>query len=175
MVSGLKLDIGCGGGVKFKPRPRGDINCDINIPLSRIPNFIRCDAHFLPFKSDIFNGVFMFEVLEHLVSPLNALREARRVLCEKGVLELSTPNALFVLKVARALKRGFYSPYEDHIATWGKPELENLLRKANFRNIRISYPAFQGVSYKFIERLLLILCVFKSLRPQLLVKARKRE
>jgi len=173
VVSGLKLDIGCGGGVKFRPHPRGDINCDINIPLSTIPNFIRCDADFLPFKPDIFDRVSMYEVLEHLASPLNALIEARRVLQKGGVLELSTPNALFILKVARAVKRGFYSPYEDHIETWGKPELENLLKRANFRNISVSFATQLGGRYKFIERLLLVLCVFESLRPQLVARARK--
>lgn len=39
------LDVGCGID-SF----RGDVNCDISKPLDIIPNFVFCDAHFLPFR-----------------------------------------------------------------------------------------------------------------------------
>jgi ubiquinone/menaquinone biosynthesis C-methylase UbiE len=38
----------------------------------------------LPFKDDYFDLIIMFEVIEHLVNPDNALREARRVLKPSG-------------------------------------------------------------------------------------------
>lgn len=34
-----------------------------------------------------------------------------------GKILIETPNAIFVLKVLRAMKRGFYTVDRDHIAT----------------------------------------------------------
>ncbi len=170
----LKLDIGCGSGTKFKPFPRGDINCDIDIPLTKVPNFVRCDAHFIPFKQNIFERVFLYDVLEHLESPLKALRGIHEALIEGGTLELGTPNALYILKVARAVKRGFYSPDENHIATYGSPELKSLLEKAGFKQVNIRYTTYLDGPHKPIERLILFLCLFRALRSrQLLAEACK--
>lgn len=170
----MKLDIGCGGGTKFKPSPRGDINCDIDTPLRKVPNFVRCDAHFLPFKQDIFERVFLYDVVEHLENPLKALREIYEVLIKGGILELGTPNAIYILKVARAVKRGFYSPHENHIATYGSPELKSLLEKAGFEQVNIRYTTYFDEPHKPIERLILFLCRFRALRNrQLLAEANK--
>lgn len=163
----MKLDIGCGGSTRFKPFPRGDINCDIEIPLTKIQNFVRCDAHYLPFKTHGFSEVFMYEVLEHLESPFKALKDAQQILKEGGKLELTTPNALYVLKIVRSAKRGFYSVWEDHIITWGLPELKTLLEKVGFKQINIQY-THKDRPYRPIERFIMFLCWFKALRNNLL-------
>lgn len=167
----MKLDIGSGGGTKFKPSPRGDINCDISVPSTKVQNFIRCDAHFLPFKQNIFERVFLYNVIEHLEAPFKALKEVYEVLIERGTLELATPNALHILKVVRAAKRGFYSPEEDHIATYGLPELKSLLEKVGFKQINVEYIYIycNGFKYSLIERLILFLCRFKALRTRCLL------
>ncbi len=46
----------------------------------------------IPFKDNFFDMVFASEVIEHLVNPDNFLKEARRVLKDKGILILTTPN-----------------------------------------------------------------------------------
>lgn len=165
----MKLDIGCGGGTKFKPSPKGDINCDISVPSTKAQNFIRCDAHFLPFKQNIFERVFLYSVLEHLEAPFKALKEIYEVLIEQGTLELETANALHILKIARATKRGFYSPEEDHIATYGLPELKSLLEKVGFKHVNVEYTCCNGFKYSLIERLILFLCRFKALRNRCLL------
>jgi SAM-dependent methyltransferase len=77
------LDVGCGG------TPRGDVNGDffsgytphtrVTINPKKIPNFIRLDAHHLPFKNDSFDTIISYHVLEHLQNPQKALKDMKRV------------------------------------------------------------------------------------------------
>lgn len=78
------LDVGCGR------RPLGTVNCDLFVKGSKdhrcrplqpqiTPNFVKCDAHCLPFRTRSFNIVISRHVLEHLDNPLVALEEWARV------------------------------------------------------------------------------------------------
>lgn len=49
----------------------------------------------LPFQGGAISAVFLLEVLEHLLDPDYALSEVHRVLRDRGVLILSTPNLAF--------------------------------------------------------------------------------
>jgi ubiquinone/menaquinone biosynthesis C-methylase UbiE len=79
----LILDVGCG------PTPRGDVNVDFwtgytphtmrKINPQNTQNFLKVDAHFLPFKDQSFDIAISFHVLEHLENPFKALNEMRRV------------------------------------------------------------------------------------------------
>jgi len=163
------LDIGCGGSEDFKiQKVRGDVNCDILKPAFKIRNFVLCDAHYLPFKASSFSQVFMYEVLEHLESPFKALKNIQYVLKRGGKLNLTTPNGLHILKIARSVKRGFYSPHQDHVAIWNLPELKILLQKVGFKEINIQY-TYRDKSRKLTERFILFLCKFKELRYKLLL------
>ena len=66
----------------------------------------------LPFQDSTFDVVVSFEVIEHLEEPLQAafLGEARRVLCEQGILVISTPN------------KAVYSDYANHHNEFHKKE-----------------------------------------------------
>jgi SAM-dependent methyltransferase len=46
----------------------------------------------LPLKDNSFDCVLMSEVIEHLETPQNSIREAARVLCSGGRLLITTPN-----------------------------------------------------------------------------------
>jgi len=82
------LDVGCGN------HPRGDVNvdlylnewtmhCDSKNPIyidsKYIPNPIKADASYLPFKNETFDSVLLDNILEHLDNPTKALKEALRV------------------------------------------------------------------------------------------------
>lgn len=67
----LDLDVGCG------TKPTGDVNIDYAYRTAQ--NFIRCDAHNLPFKSKVFKNSRCLTVLEHLNKPHDALKELFRV------------------------------------------------------------------------------------------------
>lgn len=76
------LDVGCGAD------PRGDVNVDLMVKGSHekwdqnpegIPNFVRADVRYLPFRSRSFDLVYCSHVLEHLEDPDEGLSELKRV------------------------------------------------------------------------------------------------
>jgi len=79
------LDVGCGTNSRFKAMPRGTVNCDIDKPLVKIPNFVRCDARKLPFTNESFDYVLLYNVLEHIADYHFALLDAIRV-SRQGVI-----------------------------------------------------------------------------------------
>jgi len=169
------LDIGCGGSSRFPQHTvRGDVNCDICKPKRKIPNFVLCDAHYLPFRDTAFKKVYMYDLIEHLDSPLQALKEARRVLKIGGELELGTPNALYLPKILRSMIRRYYHPHEDHIQTWGLPELRALLFRAGFDSL-VNYKTYLDSGKSWHYRLAVEICIFPALRhKQLHAIARKK-
>lgn len=76
--SGLSLDVGSGGGI-FRAEPRGEVCVDIDLPGKVPKNFVRADALHLPFRNDVFDAVYAFNVLEHVSSPVAAMAEMLRV------------------------------------------------------------------------------------------------
>jgi len=87
----LTLDIGCGGTQRYLARPRGTINCDIQLPEVKIPNFIRCDAHHLPFKNKCFTQVTGIQLLEHCKEPRQVAQEMLRVCNKKIIIAVPSP------------------------------------------------------------------------------------
>jgi ubiquinone/menaquinone biosynthesis C-methylase UbiE len=67
----------------------------------------------LPLRDRCFNGVFMFDVLEHIGDVDRVLKECRRILRERGKLLILSPNTLGL---------GFYDSFADpthtHHFTW---------------------------------------------------------
>ena len=99
-VDGFMLDLGCGWGFwtkKLEPNCKFVIGLDTRdifprSKLSRKLTFILADGRNLPFRDESFEGVTLFEVLEHAYNDLEFLREINRVLKKEGFLFLSTPN-----------------------------------------------------------------------------------
>jgi len=99
------LDVGCGTGFFEKLLwNRGyksvigldwSENC-LKIAKSKTPDYNYIRVNFedkLPFKDNSFNTIVCLEVLEHVVSPLNLLKELLRV--GKEII-ISTPNGFWV-------------------------------------------------------------------------------
>ena len=63
-----------------------------SIDVYQSPNvdFI-CDAHYLPFKEEGFDGVWIQAVLEHVIEPQVVVNEIHRVLTVDGVVYAETP------------------------------------------------------------------------------------
>jgi len=133
MCSDMTLDIGCGR------TPKGKVNVDLYQGFEHREKviIIKADAQHLPFKSNVFDKVSSHEVIEHLEDPLTLLREMHRV--SRDRIMITTPNAFYVNKIMRLLFRGYYTPNKEHIYLWGPIELENLLIKMGFRDVRIGY------------------------------------
>jgi SAM-dependent methyltransferase len=93
------LDIGCGNA------PRGHVNMDLFmnattpdlknkerqyafIDPKKIPNPVKADAQYLPFRDNSFTVVFSSHVLEHLRDPFKALLDMLRVSKRKVVFRI---------------------------------------------------------------------------------------
>lgn len=169
----FSLNVGCGGG-RFETRCLGDINIDIAKPRQKpCKPFIQCDAHHLPFKDGVFVEVTMFDVLEHLDSPVITLKEVKRVLAKNGFLILGTPNAMRILNTLFLLRHGFYIPDPDHISTWGRMELENLIRKIGFVWFTVFPYTYGDGHHSFLAKLFLYLPTDDLTERHLVVIAKK--
>ena len=76
------------------------------------PSFQIASCYKLPFHDESFDCVFCLDLVEHLVNPIQMLREARRVLMQNGVLFLTTPRKVFHDIHERAYHVVEYEPYE---------------------------------------------------------------
>lgn len=96
------LDIGCGNGTVttgIREALKLDLVDGVDILAGRlvIPDWLRLvetdvDKDSLPFQGNSFDAIYCGEILEHLYSPDNLLKEVRRVLSPKGVCLFTTPN-----------------------------------------------------------------------------------
>jgi len=102
----VRLDVGCGH------QPKGAVNVDLFLeatnhrsidqrqrndsPLDpkRIPNLIRADAQFLPFRDDVFDDAVSCHVIEHVPNPTRMLREMLRVVKPAGFIQVVCPHRL---------------------------------------------------------------------------------
>jgi ubiquinone/menaquinone biosynthesis C-methylase UbiE len=135
----LALDVG--SGTDSLDTARGNVCIDLcRHPENRPSNFVCADAQHLPFKEGVFDKVSFFEVIEHVDSPIQCLREMHRTLKENGMLEVTTPN-IFHWRILIRQMRGRPQILSDtgHISSWTMTEMQNLLQNARFTKICFSY------------------------------------
>lgn len=164
------LDIGCGIGRLLRTLlsyDRDAYGVDLQSAFLMNPlttdirgRLIVADTHFLPIRDNSISIVVMEEIIEHLHNPTKALSEAHRILSNKGVLILSTPNKLVYdsvlsrrgsAKILRAISilekllvyaflsllgRRIRSPVNSHISEFTSVQLKNMLKRY-FRNVKI--------------------------------------
>lgn len=76
------------------------IACDVNARNLRMAKsteykniaFVLYDAHALPFESKAFDDILLIDALEHLKSPISALKEARRVAKRQNIINVLNNN-----------------------------------------------------------------------------------
>lgn len=135
----MKLDVGCGNN------PKGEVNCDLFIgdtPHKKntfinphnIPNFVKCDANFLPFKNNVFTECSMDNVLEHKgVRPLKVIKEMLRV--TNGIITIIVPHRFAEAKTKN--KCGL------HGRTFNVSTLNRLLKNMNLIfDVDVNYKCF---------------------------------
>ncbi len=139
------LEIGCGIGrtVSYIDGCREFIGTDLseeavsqaNREFANRPDvrFFVMDAMNLEFEDDYFDVVIAKEVIEHLLQPELALREAFRVLKHDGVLLLTSPNRDSLhLRVNRKLGFQDFKCSFDHIKEFTFQEAVRMLREEGF-------------------------------------------
>jgi len=133
-MASLNLDVGIGASPHTMRNwfaLKGEI-IGIDIRKDHRPEVL-CDAHYLPFKDSIFDNVTASEVLEHMIAPIKALNEWRRVLKQYGKLFVTVPNGAWfttIVQVARRKKNPSLHP--EHYSYWNYMELEKILKISGF-------------------------------------------
>jgi len=121
------LDVGCG---KHK---RGNIGIDY---CKDSEADVIADAHYLPFKDEVFDKVVSTVVLEHSPNPLNFLKEQYRVLKKGGKVELTTDNAQYFSWSVMVPGRGgirHENYHEDHFMIFYPKNVMRLMKLAGFK------------------------------------------
>lgn len=151
------VDIGCGdggtSGTYLNTKARSYVGVDVSqaaVDLARASGLsaIRVqDASRLPFDDGSFDVAVCTEVLEHLIAPLAAAEEARRVLRPAGRLIVTVPNIAYWRDRIDSIF-GVWQPGGDNHARkepWRSPHirffrpatLEQMLRTAGFARIEV--------------------------------------
>jgi len=167
------LDIGCGFAKnrdsdykKYKANPKGDVNIDVGFPELKIANYVRCDAHHLCFRNNIFSKVIASHVLEHLQNPFACLVEIKNVLRNNGILEIRVPNKYSEFRGGKCIAD------PNHIWHWTKKEIYNLV-KNYFHKVEVSVSNACWIPIRGNKRLWgkYIIKIFPILATELRVKA----
>ena len=140
------LDVGCGDS------PQGMVNCDLNIGhtleggdqkkgITIIPkeirNFVRCDCHFLPFRTKSFETVVCSHVIEHIASPSKLLVEIVRVASLK-----------VVVRCPHRFSRGAKFPF--HVHFFNKSWFAKALKNFNCK-VKVNYEPFPSFFVGFMR------------------------
>jgi len=160
-VKGRVLDIGSADGtfskvIVDKTGAKKLLGIDINKPSVDYANqrfktdkrlhFRVGDAIALPFGTETFEAVFCLEALEHIYSPLKAIKEMKRVLKKNGyvVLLVPTDSLLFRIVWSVVLKTWGKHWQDTHVNSFTKDKLLVLLKKVGFL-VELNYTFLWGM------------------------------
>ena len=108
------LDVGCGIGTYVRrfsdlsPHAYGlDLSAE-RLAEARMPNLVAAEAETLPFKDETFDVLVFNEVIEHVRDDRQALRDALRVLKDRGHVVIYAPNRLYPFETHGIYWRGAY-------------------------------------------------------------------
>lgn len=153
-VRGNVLEIGCGGGgmIKAIKSYRPDITatgCDISRDAIAVAkknpegvNFVVGDIYKLPFPTEHFDAVVVFDVLEHIDNPTKGMAEISRVLKKRGTFHGYVPCEGGMLTYTHWLYLlGWQGKerYAGHIQRLTGKQCIRILHKTNFRITRVAW------------------------------------
>lgn len=185
----ILLEIGAAEGwmtAELAERARFVVSCDVAFSyLQRAQSaginadFIRLDAHSLPFEDNLFDCVLLTEVLEHLYCPYRALEEIHRVLKPNGFLILSTPNNMTFSGILIHLMNREPVDRDAHLSFYDPVSLKRLLGFAGFEIIKcktgfIYFPLFKPLFHSTVMQKISHL-LFKNFGNKIIVKATRSD
>jgi uncharacterized protein YbaR (Trm112 family) len=117
----ITLDVGCGDN------PRGNINIDCYIPKVIPNNFIMANAEYLPFKNRSIDVLTSNYNLEHLIDPVNFIRNAMKISRER--VEIVTDNSEWIGDIFFRVINDGRIFHDEHYYKWSPEYLNNLLSR----------------------------------------------
>ena len=93
LPDGLLINLGA-GRTSNNTASKRVIGVDLEIPQSYISNYVLGDATRLPFRDEIFDGCLLKDIIEHVLDPVKAMRELRRISKQGATAILITPRAI---------------------------------------------------------------------------------
>ncbi|ASJ11232.1 ubiquinone biosynthesis protein UbiE [Thermococcus sp. P6] len=165
--SGRALDLGCGTGnytLELKRRGFEVIGLDasegmLSVARSKGLNCIKGDARDLPFPDGSFNLVLSVTMFEFIHEPEEVVEEIWRVLKPGGEVLIGTMNGRSAWFLFKRLKSLFVETAYRYARFYTPGELEDLLRKAGFKDVEsagvIFFPSFwpfHGLAEKIDRR-----------------------
>lgn len=134
------LELGCGSGIYAQYLERMNckcqyIGCDIDAKSLKSAhrglsaNYVMCDIQRLPFRERSAQVVLCSEVLEHLPSPYETLRDICR----------TTIGTLIITFPEERLLSTFKDRHPEHISEIDKETVVNLLMSKKFKLVLISH------------------------------------
>lgn len=145
------LDIGCAYGFFLRNcEEEGFKTYGIDLSSYAVTQAARITKHSklmvanlenLPFQSDCFDIITVFDTIEHTDSPVKSLREIHRVLAPQGRLFITTPN---IASLHRFLKGQRFHAFVDetHIYLFTLSALKFLVEKAGFVVDKVETPFY---------------------------------
>ncbi len=150
------LEVGCGAGTFIRALKsfRQSWQCfgtdvseaAINIAesFSDGVEYSLCGERNLPYSDNEFDGIAIFDVLEHVNDPDVLLKEIYRILKPGGVLYAFVPcegdfTSIWHLLDKLGLKRGLTKKYAGHINFFSRKRLEEIFKKNNFFVESVTY------------------------------------
>lgn len=169
------LDLGCGEGfISFfvKNRVTYLYGVDKSVRALKkaknkkmIVKKIDLDEDKIPFKDNFFDFITCLDVIEHIRDPIKVVKEAYRVLKNRGKFIISAPNIRFSNHLITLAFRGYFpTTSEDkgaydggHIHYFTFSDLKKILMKSGFRVVReegIINKGRRGIKGRIVEKIL---------------------
>jgi len=145
------LDFGCGIGDYLEFR-KNTVGADINEDNVAYCNSNGLEAKIIQdnkidFGNEVFAGVMMDNVLEHIVDPAESIKEITRVLKKNGLLLVGVPGA-----------KGFNRDI-DHKIFYSEESLVSLMNQKGYEYLKTVYTPFL-IDSDYLSNNLKIYCVY---------------
>jgi ubiquinone/menaquinone biosynthesis C-methylase UbiE len=136
------LDVGCGKGAYLKDinRIRSDLELygvDIGNVKEFLPDYINFEVSSgddLPFEDEKFDLIICFHVLEHVLNPMDFLREFNRVLKNEGLVYVEMPYYKTINSPEGNVN--FWSD-PTHVRPYNRCSIQRMLNYTHFDIIKI--------------------------------------
>lgn len=167
------LEIGCGLGYFGRAISKDFIYIGTDISLFPLQtararevegNFVQSDGALLAFRSDSFDVVVAFDILEHMPDPSFAVAEMYRVLRKNGRIIATTPNTRSLGNRIKSSSAGLMpSMYRDktHISLLSKDEWIGAFHDAGFEVLKSDSDTLWDIPYStkvpsILQKMLLV-------------------